>query len=1023
MSIQRFGRHATWRKSAVAVAVGMALLSGTAVYAQSNTAGVITGQVGAASGQTVVIENLGSGVSRTLTPDSQGRFRAAALPTGMYKVTLMRDGKPVSVNENVEVQVGQSSEVRFADAATQKVEVSGSVARLDVATASNGVTFTSKMLDSLPIAGNVGGIIQLAPNTTRADPRYSGGASFGGGAPSENSYYINGFPVTNPLTQLGSSELPFGAIGQAQVLTGGFGAEFGRSIGGVVNIITKRGTNDWHGGVQMSWAPKSLRSEYNDIKYPNTGAPENAGTDGKLYRRQSDSTLDEKTVGGYIGGPLIKDKLFMFGAVEYQDNQRNVAVASDADPAGGFAERANTVKRYLGKFDWYLTSDHLLELTLIGDTYKQDETVKAYDFATGAIGDTILKSSYRDHSDKPTDGVGADSQILKYTGFLTPDLTLSALFGQSKTKHENSFDRDVFNLRQVSAPTSARYPGLTYNSPWPLPPASSFYEPGSEDTVKAARIDLEFRLGNHLLRGGIDDVKLKSKTAGINYIGGGQYNYYRTTNPNNKGASYMTTTVSAAGALQSGGYYYYGREQIFRDVTDAASNQSALYLEDQWQVNKRLVVTPGLRFERYENVNGEGETFLKPKDQLHPRLSFAWDVNGDASLKVFGSAGRYGVQIPTHLAVRGASRSLFTRQYFVYSGIDANGAPTGRVNLGDPYSTNNEYNQAKDPKTVAAQDLRPNSQDEITLGFEKAMSPLLNVGARLTYRRMVATIDDTCDDRPFYKYADDHGIDTSNYLFNCASFNPGMSNTFLVNYAGTGELTRIKLSKEDMGFPEAKRSYFAVDLFAEHPLKNGWYGRVNYTYSKSKGNTEGQTLSDIAQTDVAATQSWDLPELSEGAYGYLPNDRRHQIKAYGFYRVMPQLDIGANLLLASGRPKNCIGNYRGTSLPADDPYYNAYGNSYFWCTSNGQAVATPRGSQGNLPWDTRLDMNLTYRPPSVKGLTLRMDVFNLFNKQTIQAIDEVHEPAYDETTTSATYGRVISYTAPRYFRFTASYDF
>jgi hypothetical protein len=67
-------------------------------------------------------------------------------------------------------------------------------------------------------------IIQLAPNTTRADSRFAGGASFGGGAASENSYYINGFPVVNPLTGLGASQLPFGAIAEAQVLTGGSGA-------------------------------------------------------------------------------------------------------------------------------------------------------------------------------------------------------------------------------------------------------------------------------------------------------------------------------------------------------------------------------------------------------------------------------------------------------------------------------------------------------------------------------------------------------------------------------------------------------------------------------------------------------------------------------------------------------------------------------------------------------------------------------------------------------------------------------
>src|SRR3546814_5941648 len=84
--------------------------------------------------------------------------------------------------------------------------------------------------------------------------------SFGGAASSENAYYINGFPVTNPLTNLGFSTLPYDAIDQMQVLTGGYGASFGRATGGVTNVTTKRGTNTWKGGVAAYWEPEKLRA-------------------------------------------------------------------------------------------------------------------------------------------------------------------------------------------------------------------------------------------------------------------------------------------------------------------------------------------------------------------------------------------------------------------------------------------------------------------------------------------------------------------------------------------------------------------------------------------------------------------------------------------------------------------------------------------------------------------------------------------------------------------------------------------
>lgn len=1039
MTASQLGGGRAWRPRAVALAASALFfaLAGGPAFAQTNTTGSVYGTVAPGPNVQVLVEGA-SGIKRTLTPDANGRIQATSLPTGTYKATLLRDGKVVGTTSEFEVKIGQGTEVVFGGTSTQTVEVTGRVLKLDMSSVSNGTTFSASTLASVPMAATVDSIIRLSANTAPADPRYAGGASIGGGAPSENSYYINGFPVTNPLTQLGASQLPFFAIRDAQVLTGGFGAEFGRSIGGVVNITTKSGTNSWEGGVAASFTPSSLRAKYKDLNYANTGTPENASTDGTLYRRFSDRKKSEWSLGGYVSGPLVQDKLFMFVGVERIKNHdelmsQPVTGFSGTYSPGGWADRKNTNDRYIGKFDWNITSDHSLELTLIGDNYKRDQSLYGYDYATG-VHDNVLAiqgTFENDATNANTPSDGAQSQILRYNGLLTKDLTLSVLLGQSTTKHKSSYAGvDVYsNVRQVSAPATNRYPGLTYGIPYPFPAATTVPGPGAEDTVKAGRIDLEYSLGTHLLRAGLDTVKLSSKDAGDYTAGGGTYSYFRTTNPNLK-PNGATTSVSAGGALFDGTYYYYGREQIFSTVTNADSNQSAFYLEDKWQATPNLFVTPGLRVEKYENVNGDGETFLKVKTMVHPRFAFGWDVLGDKTTKVFGSAGRYGVQIPTHLAVRGASRSTFTRQPFTYQGVDpVTGAPTGRVNIGDPFSTNNEYGQAKDANTVAAQDMKPNSQDELTLGIERALTEKFNVGASLTYRKLVATVDDLCDPRPFEKYAVDHGIDTTNWGgFGCASFNPGQDNTFLVDYSGQKQYTTVHLSKEDLGFDKAKRTYMALNFFAEHPFSDGWFGRVMYTYAKSRGNTEGQTLSDVAQTDVAATQTWDHPELMQYAYGNLPGDRRHQIKAFGFVRVTPQWDVGAAFTASSGRPKNCLGNYGGTPLeyPGATTTFDDinYGSSYHYCSFNGGASSdpSPRGSQGYLPWDYKLDMNLVFAPEWAKGLKLRADVFNVLNKQTLEAISETHEVDYDPSTVLPTYARPISYTEPRYVKFSVQYD-
>ena len=994
--------------------------------AQSNASGVIFGRVDATPGTTIVIRNLDTNLQRKVTPEG-GRYQATALPVGRYKVDLMQGDTVVKSNE-VEVTIGQGADVSFATAAAgiQTVEVSAQRRRIDVSNTNNGATFTAKELSKLPIAPSVDAIIQLAPNTTRADYRYAG-ASFGGSGASENAYYVNGFPVTNPLTGLGSSELPFGAIAQAQILTGGFGAEFGRSIGGVVNITTKSGTNNWEVGATASITPKALRSKYKDFMYANTGAPTNTGTDGKLRLRREDNQMQETRVGAYVGGPIIQDKLFMFVAADQAatDTSRVGALRSTASDANslskwGWGEIEDKVTRFVAKVDWNITDNHRLEFTAIGDDSKRDANYSSYDYTTRAHGSVVNSGEHYHNDPANTLGVGANANILKYTGNLTEDLTLTALFGRSTSKHDNYFDGyDVFDLSksiaQVTSSPSTRPFDIANNQPL----SGNIMPKDGKDVVKSGRLDLEYKIGAHTVRAGFDQNKLDSVNAGFITAGGSIWAYQKQSNPTVAaplalaGPTPIAVASAGSGALAAQGYWV--RQQIFNSATPVRSEQSAQYIEDKWQVNKDVLVTVGLRDEQFKNINGAGVTYLDMKNQISPRLGAAWDVNGNASLKVFGTAGRYYLQVPTAIGVRGASRSLFTRQAFSYTGVDANGLPTGLKSLAAPFSANNEYNQEKDPKTVSAVGLKPNYQDEMTLGFEQQLSPSLNVGAKATYRKLQSTLDDMCDQRGFDKWlAANPTVSAAKWRgFGCATFNPGVDNDFLVDFndadpALAGKTyTKVHLTKEMLGFPEAKRTYAAVDLFAEHPLRNGWYGKVNYTWSRSTGNTEGQTRSENAQINPGATTTWDRIELMDGAYGKLPNDRTHQIKAYGFYNVLPEWTIGGNGLIAAGRPLNCIGNH-----PTD----TSYGSNYFWC--NG--VRVDRGTRGNLPWDTRLDMNVVYAPAMVKGLALKMDMFNVFNKQTVQAIDETYNSATNVV--SPTYGRVVSYTDPRAVKFSVEYS-
>lgn len=1022
------------RKTVVAQSLALAFgfgLAGMAVmpaaYAQSNTTGVIYGQVDSAAGAEVVAENLQTGAKRTVKPDSAGRYQFNSLPTGEYRVSVVRGGAVVSKRDNVVVLLSQGAEVSFS--ATQRVEVTGTgVSKLDLSTATSSTILTARELDRLPVATNVGAVIQLAPSTTRGDSRYggSGAPSFGGASASENAYYINGFPVTTLLTQVGFSQLPFNSIAQAQVLTGGYGAEFGRSTGGVVNIVTKRGGNEWTMGAGLSIAPNSLRATPKDQYYENNGTT----LDGKLRWYNGLNKTDVTTINAYVSGPLIADKLYFFLSAENTSDVRDsirsantsaTYTASAAVQSTAFQARDVEKPRWLLKLDYQLTDNHAFEYTHVSDKVSDNRTYYGFDYKT--LQRTEVSNGGAKYVNWGPVSVaseqGAEVDIFKYTGNLTDKLTITALLGQTRTPHVLTPAGFNAAMPQVQFTSDNQIPGLNYVNNQGF--TSNLLVPGSYDKNKGSRFDFEYKLSSaHSLRGGIDYNTITSK-AGSGLAGGVLWRYTKT-DPNVKPNTDTEKTSSVAGnPYAQQGYYV---ERIVQNTASTPTvDQQAQYIQDDWQVTDRLNLILGLRNEGFNNKNGDGDSYIKLNKQLAPRFAAIYDMTGDKSTKLFGTAGRYHVPLPTNVAVRGAGSSLNAQQNFVYTGIDqATGAPTGLTAISPLYSSNNELGQAKDPREVAAQGMKGNYQDELTLGIERAgVVKGWNAGSKFTYRTLRTAIDDHCDDRPFLAWAERNNVDASHWGYNCALFNPGRDNTFTLDLNHDGKLETIKLSAADLGIPPIKRTYAALDLWAEHPFDGKWWAKVAYTWSRNKGSTEGQLLSDIGQGDVSTTQAFDFPEFSVNSDGLLPNNRTHQLKAFAYYQATPEWGFGGNVLLASGRPRNCIGNAPDpvdSTKPGAVTNYSGYGSAYFFC--NG--VASPRGTAGKLPMDARADANISYSPSFAKGLKMKLDIFNLLNRQAIEVIEERYNTPGGVSTVWNRYATVESYNAPRSMKFTVTYD-
>lgn len=256
----RLRNNAIRQATAVLAGLTMAAAGGGAL-AQSNATTTIYGNVASPTGATVVLENMETGAQRTLVPDAAGRYVANSMPPGRYALRVLRGGT-VDDSREIEAVIGSGAEVNFGGKQDvgQTVVVRGARTVIDVSNTNNGVVFTAKELRALPVANDVASVVQLTPGVARGtNSQYGNAPSIGGSGQSENAFYVNGFPVTNILTQVGASELPFGAISNLQVLTGGYGSEFGRSTGGVVNITTKSGGNDFKFGGKLSTLPGGLK--------------------------------------------------------------------------------------------------------------------------------------------------------------------------------------------------------------------------------------------------------------------------------------------------------------------------------------------------------------------------------------------------------------------------------------------------------------------------------------------------------------------------------------------------------------------------------------------------------------------------------------------------------------------------------------------------------------------------------------------------------------------------------------------
>jgi outer membrane receptor for ferrienterochelin and colicin len=1011
-----------------APAVGL-LAPGTAM-AQDLVQGAVSGTVETQSqtpvaGATVTLQSVSQGFTRTYTTDASGSFRAIALPQGRYTATIAAPGF-ASLSDTISVGSGGTTSVVFtvgsasgASTVDDIVVVGVRQAVSDFDATTTGLTVNVEELSrNVPIARNAGAVALLAPGVTASDNAFGGIPTIGGASAGENTYFINGLNITKFRDFTGSSQVPFEFYQTLETKTGGYSSEFGRGTGGVLNGTTKSGGNEWEFGITAYWEPDALREDS-----PNTYLAQNEFDE----VNSSDIIFD-------FGGPIIQDRLFIFGLVNFRDRTFVNIGAPTTDPAFGFGANGTRVDTddpfYGAKLDYLINDNHRLEFTYFSDEQTQETRNIFVDVVGNPIGE-FTPSTFE---------FGGSNWIARYTGIWTDWLTTSLSYGV------NEYNEYNYSPGDAGALITDQLPGFPRRGIWGVGQPSV-----NEDERTIFRADADIYadfFGAHHFRIGIDQEKLESYQE-LDYSGSG-YNYCRPGGP-------ISVVVNCTGDRTGGLWYRYQsvvageptrvRIRAYDNDGGWTSTQNAYYLQDSWQVTDQLTLNLGIRNEGFENENIAGVAFVDLQNQWAPRLGFTYDVTGDRTSKLFGFYGRYFLPVAVNTNQRLAGAEFFIQDTWTLDrttcapGVDAdcNGINdvTDEPILGTFLGgTNLASGEVRPISTQVDKEIDPMYVDEFILGYEQQMWDGWTLGVKGTYRELGTAIDDVAIDAAVLDYCDSTTDLNSTICYNVwygfhqyVLTNPGEDMVITLSGddltradAGPGGLGRtftdreVTLTADQLNYPVPERTYKAVEVSMEKSFDGVWGARFSYVWSESEGNYEGALKSDNGQTDPGLSQDFDQPGLTDNSYGFLPNHRAHSFKAFGNWQVTPALNIGANLIVQSPRKFGCQG------VHPTDFFASLYGPASWFC----QGVATPRGSVFESDWTKNLDLTFAYNLSEVftipgDSLVLRADVFNVFGFEAETDYNEFGD--LDASTADPNYASPTAYQAPRSVRLSIAYRF
>ena len=925
------------------------LLLAPIVVAQ--TTGTIDGTVtdqngGALPGATVEITSPNLQGTRTATTGNDGRFRFVSVPPGPYKVTANLSGMGTAQkNATVFLDSTATVNLQMQVSAREAITVTGEAPLVDTASTTTGTNYSAKVMEKLPLARNYASIVLSQPGV-QTDVGETQGRSLAvsvyGSTSSENLWLIDGVNTTNVIKGFQGKALNGEFIQEVEVKTGGYQAEYGRNTGGVINVVTKSGGNEFHGDVFGYYNAPEMSAKQRFDRTPDGSEEGDASTrtTGSIIK-----DIDRREGGVDLGGFFLKDHIWFFGAYDRVQNDQNLEPIT-GKRAGELFQQKQVSNLWAGK----LTFNVFQGTTLVGTIFNDPQT------NTGAlvVPRGLNPFSYNGRRDVGgSDYAGRVNQLFGSFGILT------AQYSFHKDRFQTKPDGlDVVQVNDTTTGTIEALGGF-----------GSVFGPTINNASERKQYSGSFTgyFGNNEFKLGGDYSK--DDTFGSTfYTGGTRIRIIKCgTGVNTCDLSRAPSYTNSKGATQQ--VYY--RHDVFTpsgtDLTplvdapfDTPTKRWGAFVQDQWRIIPTLTVNAGLRWDQEWYIAGDQHIAFKLLNQWAPRFGFVWDFVGDGTSKLYGSAGRFYFAIPTDLNARvfSANTQLQTFNYSPSPTALAHdfAARTRLIQIGT------FEGEPVDAGTKASY------QDELTLGVEKALDPTLSVGLKGTYRTLGRTVEDRCDLDP---------DDPANFLgASCAIMNPGGSGP-----AANGSFKTCNTSDNGadpeaglcdlpgVPIPDAKRIFRGIELTARKAFSQTLWAQASYLYSSLRGNYSGAIREASGQTDPGINADYDYWQFGINAYGKLELDRPHQFRIDAVYNAPFGLSVGGQFYVRSGVPTSRLGRYN--SFYPDLLYLDT------------------RGSNGRLPTEYEANLSLAYNinigPVTV---TPQLYIFNLLNRQIVTGTDQ-----------------------------------